>query len=462
MIANVAGFATALLPEWTAANATAASGAITIVPATAAITDAPQPPFGDVLAAALPMTNVSVRPPSKPLQAVPDAKTALDAISTNIRSRQTAPLLNPDTAAPAAPAPAVSSRRSAASKRQMLIPKLLPATALVDGQPILPTPVQVPIPVPPDRSGSAAPLEAKHDPAKLAGAPVIFTAEAPAGASTASGEGQLTPATAGAVINQTRVEAGTLPAAPASDPVISLPQLVADRSVSPPIEALLSSPGQSQRSSARSIGAHTAASTFADRLQPPTEAADTATPLSMLAGTSPATLPLPGSTGQAAAGSPQRPAGEADLLFNDGPDTSGEPGFSIDSRLLGPVSAALLPLTAASDRLHVRFTVDRPATAALISSGSDRLEQALSATGMRLGSLAVEVGLLETAPHAPLPMSSTSSDTAMPWAASSSALYDGAPSSGARQPVPEPRTSAARIRPVHPPTAAAITRDRFA
>lgn len=152
---------------------------------------------------------------------------------------------------------------------------------------------------------------------------------------------------------------------------------------------------------------------------------------------------------------------------------TGEPGFSIDSRLLGPVSAALTALDAAGDRLHVQFTVDRPATAALITSGSDRLDLTLSATGVRLASLAVSVdprALTTTSPEpqraappgSPLPdAGSSGSAISNAWSAGS-ASQGSAPGSGARDPRREQQEAGSPPRAVRSPTVAALTRDRFA
>lgn len=141
---------------------------------------------------------------------------------------------------------------------------------------------------------------------------------------------------------------------------------------------------------------------------------------------------------------------------------NGAPGFRIDSQSLGPVSAALTQPSAASERLHVHFTVDRAATAALIASGSDRLEQTLSATGMRLGSLAVAIG-----PHVALGQPASAQAQSQPQPQSPWSSPESPQGSASRSDAREPRReqpdpSSHRPRPARSLAAAALTRDRFA
>lgn len=239
----------------------------------------------------------------------------------------------------------------------------------------------------------------------------------------------------------------------------------------------------SRRSVGRPIELHTASETPADHPPPPADGPTEAT-LNTLSGTSATASLLHDPSRQPSPGSPRR-SGTASVLARQMPDASGEPGFRIDSRLLGPVSAALLSPTAGGDRLHVRFTVDRPATAALIAGASDRLDQTLSATGMRLGSLAVAVGprvelaaalpdaqraalpgRLQAAPlassAAPQPSTQSSgSQPVLPWSSPGSAP-DTASGSGAGHPRHQPPAPAGPLKPVRSPAATAPIRDRFA
>lgn len=159
------------------------------------------------------------------------------------------------------------------------------------------------------------------------------------------------------------------------------------------------------------------------------------------------------------------------------------PGFSIESRLLGPINAALTPADIIGSRLHVQFTVDRPATAALIASGLDQLDNMLSATGIKLGSLAVafeahaasgapqpdpQRAMLVTkaelsSPLAPPSTESSGSLAMVSWSSQGSASGDAAPGAGARDFRREQQnTPSGETSPICSQAIAAPTRDRFA
>lgn len=162
-------------------------------------------------------------------------------------------------------------------------------------------------------------------------------------------------------------------------------------------------------------------------------------------------LAAPSSAPSGDAGRPSLPNARA--LLKPPLAEAGASGFSIDSQWLGPVSAALSPLNAVGDRLHVHFTVDRAATAALIAGDSDRLDATLGAAGMRLGSLAVAVG-----PHPALGQSASS----LPWSSSDSAQNSASRSDAHDPRRGQPDPSGNRPQPTRSHAPAALTRDRFA
>ena len=437
------------------------------------------PPFDDVLAAATPLARPSPNPARRsPFVATPGvASPASPRTDSSVAVASKRPKSAPAIAAPelrtigAAPAPPPTR------PARPLPPKRLPQSAETASPPVL--------------QGTAGPLTPGLSTAVLP--PVVATTIVPsapselakpllAGPHAPGSERLPTPATEAAIALDERSQAipgvsvpppaGTapglaavvhpastspagpmavLPTAPAIAAAPANPAIVA---AAPAFPAPLPSAGEItvRRPAPRSSEPQTAAPRAANDAAPGVDGA----PIGM-------TLAMPRAVPPAAPAPPPLPDRPVPHLAVTPAELSaagtGEPGFSIDSRLLGPVSAALVPLNAAGDRLHVQFTVDRPATAALITGGSDRLDLTLGATGMRLDTLSVELDR-RTAPEPPL--GSPGSHSAGSHGAS--AQQDSAFGSGPRDPRRAPPGAPDLLRPRRgsPDSAAPSPRDRFA